>query len=81
MNRYDIEHVQKMLNPLFDTLRGSSDKTKKLSDEIDILSKKFKKLEHDLNNAKMVIYAYKDITKMNLDELTNRINLITKKEL
>ena len=66
MNKYQIEHIERMLTPL--------------SNEIELLSAKFKKLDHDFNNLKMVVGGNRDLTKMNLRELTNKINLITKKE-
>ena len=77
MNRYDVEHVKRMLSPLLD--------------EIESLSEKIKKLNHDFNNIRTVLSADRDLAKISFDEISKSLNdtakdfdkirkMITKKE-
>jgi len=54
MNKYQIEHIERMLEPL--------------SEQIESLSKKIRDIEHDFNNIRMAIRANTDLVKLAIKE-------------
>jgi len=54
MNKYQIEHIERMLIPL--------------TDQIKELSKKIKDIDHDFNNVRMAVRANTDLIKLVIKE-------------